>query len=321
MLTDAQLVTLVALGVRNMPPNTAAGERERWIYFAVRRGAYHHDNDGWGVGDSQLESAIVNEIAKVQAFLAAELGTGANSLGDRTPAHLDLADACRARTRQTAAQVKPLVTAASRGRTDLATKIAIRALAAHSTLWSGSDVNEAATREMIDRRLRMVERMTLNVNGGDDGPTWTVSAPDNWTDGYRTRIFEYPYLVSSAATPLLTAATRGGVTLPLHAGGREDLFQQTSTTTWDWLSVNYADGKTLRELLWDEPPPWPEVQTADDPDAIAADHRVIVNARLPSQALRWCVQGLDQGRARAALLPDPRSGSRRSGAHAQPGDR
>jgi hypothetical protein len=68
----------------------------------------------------------------------------------------------------------------------------------HDAVWSqngdGPVLNEVALDELLDRRLRSVERMRRQINGGQTGPT----SPNNsglgpWFDASRVRVFEYPY--------------------------------------------------------------------------------------------------------------------------------
>ena len=298
MATDEQLATLVGLAKTNFPAKIPKGQRERWIFFFVRRGVWRLNNEGWSVDSPQMIQRLRQERDAATAFLTEELGSGPDSLANRTPAHLDLADVCKTHTNSKAAAVKPRVTKAIEDRKDRVSKIAIRALAAHDELWNISAdrttvaVEKEATREIIDRRLRMVERMLFNVNGGSDETlTWTVTTPRSWTDTFRTRIFEYPYIpANGGGTALLATAAASTVVLPLHKGSREANYQQTAQEQWDWLKVMFIDEnnkEALRELLWDEPPPFPESSSPDDPPPISASGRAIVNARLPTKRLRW----------------------------------
>jgi hypothetical protein len=87
-------------------------------------------------------------------------------------------------------------------------------------------------------------------------------------------------------------------------GSREAPFQQTPQDHWDWLKVLYSDG-TLRELLWDEPPPFPETPGVDDPPPRNAGERAIVNVRLPTMRLRWAFKVSPVDRNALRFFPQP----------------
>jgi hypothetical protein len=76
-------------------------------------------------------------------------------------------------------------------------------------LWSGNGdgavLNQAAMDEILDRRLRTVERMRLQVNSAltESG---TPRSPNNsgrgpWLDDTRVRVFEYPFFAKSLVDP------------------------------------------------------------------------------------------------------------------------
>ncbi len=88
----------------------------------------------------------------------------------------------------------------------------------HDELWSnggdGATLNTLALDEILDRRLRSIERMRYQVNG-DGGET--TSDPGDfrgpWVDGSRVRVCEYPYFNKSLIDPadLITSTNPNGI--------------------------------------------------------------------------------------------------------------
>lgn len=113
---------------------------------------------------------------------------------DKTPGHLDLNDVLRVRTNS------PAIDGSNRRtkqlhRWERAMAIVWRAAALEADLWNPA-FSEAALREVLDRRLRLVERMIYQVSASVAGEL----KPDEnkptgpWFDGVRVRMFEYPFL-------------------------------------------------------------------------------------------------------------------------------
>jgi len=102
-------------------------------------------------------------------------------------------------------------------------RIVWRAMAIHPNLWKnpGSptdvDMQLVALEEVLNRRLRFVERMIYTDSAqGDRELTWSITgATGPWKDSMRTVLFEYPFLsVTDTPThPFISALTAGGLTL------------------------------------------------------------------------------------------------------------
>jgi hypothetical protein len=173
------------------------------------------------IGAANLPSIIDKQLTAVQSVLNTLLGADRKSgtlLGPRasgssdTVEHLDLDDLAHQRVAMDdkASRVTQRKAAAILARRAAVETIAWRAVTLETaTMWTDSmTLNVAALNEMIDRRLRTVERMRYNV--GDVGtmvannetdynfpdpaapqiPT-TALPGSNWLDGLRVRLFEY----------------------------------------------------------------------------------------------------------------------------------
>jgi hypothetical protein len=159
-----------------------------------------------GVGADQAKTAIAAEYDLVRAYVNTTLGPHPASPSALVKAtdtfpHLDLADKLRRRTADpplTATQRK----AADAARWERANSIVWRAAALELRLWKvGPTFDGAAMGELLDRRLRMVERMIYQVNDklrelGTLAPT-AASPRGPWPDGVRVRPFEYPLLATT----------------------------------------------------------------------------------------------------------------------------
>jgi hypothetical protein len=157
------------------------------------------------MGVDELVGLLDAESAAARAYIAtkAPLIAGNDS---KTPAHLDL-DAVANLT----ASAGPAETVAAgvresryrRNRKRWIAEIVWRALAIHEDLWkqvSPPAVNVVALDEVLDRRLRVVEHMTCNVNTDGsfiDGTLqrWKVAGLSGpWKDNARVRVVEYPVI-------------------------------------------------------------------------------------------------------------------------------
>jgi hypothetical protein len=74
-----------------------------------------------------------------------------------------------------------------------------RAAALHSELWnegaSSNRLKKDKLKELLNRRLRLVERAAFQVNGGNDLVITGTAPRGPWKDGARVRMFEYPFIV------------------------------------------------------------------------------------------------------------------------------
>lgn len=176
--------------------------------------------------------------------------TPAQAFTTSTHFHLDLANAAiQFVGTQPADSVTPadLLQGFVQSRINAVRAIAWRAASLHDELWSdqgdGAVLNTKALMEIIDRRLRSIERMNVQVNGA---PKYTkgklVTSPQPgrgpWPDQVRVRMYEYPGSFSAALTD-----------------------PQDSTVIWnlstDKLSVTYSlrqqDGTTIPTRFLGEP--------------------------------------------------------------------
>lgn len=243
-----------------------------WTYFVIRRGAFLigalHTN--WAPDGQDLKNRLTAEIQAIKTFLDAELGTAGQAQLDvraaDAPQHLNLADAVRFRTSLAAnsAVVTSGLRREKRRRDLLVQKIVLRALAIESALWDDNAVfDTAALREILDRRLRVAERMNLNVAGmqanADDiagTANWDVSnatASSGWRDGFRTRLFEYPTITRNTDT-LVKRLTNAGVTLSMTEGEAPPPYVEAETWV-EFVETDANNVTTVKQLTWNVEPP------------------------------------------------------------------
>lgn len=204
--------------------NTRRAREHRHRAFFVWRRAMHlgERNAAWVAEANQttLKQRIDSEYGAVEAYAARQLGTSGSPgpFGGGTdpivPPHLDLADVARRYTTQTAnsATVRSQARENVDDRRVFTSAIIWRAAAIHDDLWQPSPDGRSATlkqrpsprnaddvllNEILDRRLRTVERMTHNVSdnsvmGGSRWPAVIPNPHSGWRDGFRIRMFQYP---------------------------------------------------------------------------------------------------------------------------------
>ena len=122
--------------------------------------------------------------------------------------------------------------------------------------------------------------------------TWKVPSAGIWTDGFLTRLFEYPTIGENLSG--LEEAQSTGVSLNAVQGTAVSPYKQAGTDQWDWLKL--MDGDSVWAYVWDRPPPHPEGLEADDPPKVKlSNQQAITNARLPTALLRrsWKVSPND----------------------------
>jgi hypothetical protein len=179
-------------------------------------------NPAWVAEADQttLKQRIDSEYGAVDAYANSRLGTSGSPgpFGGGTdpidPQHLDLHDVARRYTRQTAnsSTVLKQFRQNKDDRRVFTSAIIWRAAAIHDDLWLPSSDGRSATlkqppsprnaddlllNEILDRRLRSVERMSHNVSdnavmGGSRWPPAIADPHSGWTDGFRIRMFQYP---------------------------------------------------------------------------------------------------------------------------------
>jgi len=177
------------------------------------------ENSSWDAGPdyATLTTRIANEIDAIALFLATKLGTTSapgplgGAVDPNTPAHVDLADVAKVFVDDDPAIVAERTRAYTEQRRNRVREITWRAAALHHELWKDPDSSSAAVldtpalTEILDRRLRFVERMkhTDYSQGADEDNrvgTWTITGrASGWREGLRTSLFEYPFIAIAPA--------------------------------------------------------------------------------------------------------------------------
>jgi hypothetical protein len=166
-----------------------------------------------------LRERVTAEIGKINEYLNQKIGTTAapGPLGQfREPGspdpqpqsaeikvspnkHLNLADVALTKTDTNEKKAKERRSKLLAGRKRRVRGIVWRAAAIHPDLWmnSGIELNIVAVDEIVDRRLRSVERLTAQISSrpalgqlGIRAAPGTATGP--WFDDFRVRPFEYP---------------------------------------------------------------------------------------------------------------------------------
>lgn len=178
-------------------------------YFVIKRAeSVAADHADWAAepGQPKIVQRLQAELALVESYVTGKLGTpdhpGSLYTGtnDPLPHHLDLDDVANYKTGLSAGERAAKATDYRDLRRERGTAIIWRAAAVEQSVWqSGATaaLNTAVLDFVLDRRLRVIERMECNVNIG--GPTstrtWSVAGANGpWKDGYRVRMFEYGFL-------------------------------------------------------------------------------------------------------------------------------
>lgn len=154
-----------------------------------------------------LVARIDAESAVVRAYIATKdpLVTGQDS---KTPPHLDLEDVAKITVSAAPGDVMAMSAVVRAGvyqtnRKRWISEIVWRAVAIHDELWKSStppELNVEALDEIFDRRLRVVEHMTCNVNTNgyfidESLRRWSISGVSGpWKDNARVRVVEYPVI-------------------------------------------------------------------------------------------------------------------------------
>jgi hypothetical protein len=144
-----------------------------------------------------LKERIELEYGQLDAFLETKVLAVSMPATDKTPPHLDLHDVAKPKVTTPSSVIKANEARFSARRSYRVRAIGWRAAAIHDELWKASSDGKSAIlltdslEELIDRRLRMVERMNFQISRADVlGGDWTFNAA--FEDGFRIRMFEYP---------------------------------------------------------------------------------------------------------------------------------
>jgi hypothetical protein len=276
------------------PLKERKGWRATWTFFVLGYGRHLREDVGMSFGDP-FNAAMGEDIQKVTTFMSNELGDAPGALAQRTPPHMDLTEVLQTRSGLDAAKVKAAITFGEQTRGLYVAKILMRAFATEAELWDQRQIQADVARELLDRRLRLVEQMSYRVNtpGGLIATTWKLPGAGQWTDGYLTRLFEYPFIANELAVAL-ERAEAAGVSLSTEEGTGLEPYRQTGAAgDWDWLKL-IDDKGVVDRYMWDRPPPHPEARGAEDPDKFKGP-QALVNVRLPTPQLRssWKVSPND----------------------------
>jgi hypothetical protein len=185
-----------------------AKQRDRVEGFYVRRrGAkLASQNPSWDADHLTLQ--LMAERAVISAYVVAKVDALINGPDNKFPRHLDLTAVAKVVSGSgfaVQAIERVLAQRYRNSRIDWIRQIVWRAVAIHDDdLWKSTkpprELHTGALDELVDRRLRAVERMACNVNSGGlyIAPTkrsWSVAGPNGpWTDGTLVRVFEYGFL-------------------------------------------------------------------------------------------------------------------------------
>ena len=274
MAVDPVLVKRVVLDFKKAKGWHFGGEsnrRNRHKGFFVHRrtqilGGQHPD---WLTDPAliSLKSQIESDLSTVEMYLSGKLGTSGSrgpywgGADPVLPKHLDLLDMARPMTAQPLVAPgdvlpKPHGRAGNQAfsffdlRKNWVEAIVWRATGIHQELWTPT-FQRAALDELLDHRLRIVERMKYNVTAGatigERGGMSFASATSGWVDGFRLRLFEYPRIRMKLADG--------------HIPSSSIADPHTDPTKKRWVSFDQAGQKDWwfvddgeRRLLWNEPP-------------------------------------------------------------------
>jgi len=319
---------VAALGISEAIETQRLRAGRAFGHFVRRRVLYLvGQNASWG-GEANFASItqrVKSEMDSVIAFLDVKVGTpaapgplGGPTENDATP-HVDLADVAKVYVDDTDTIVASRREQFVQTRLKVIDAIIWRACALHHELWDGSDsatsasVNQIALTEILDRRLRAVERMLYTDSSIEDRPTleWTIESAQSWKDQVRVTLFEYPFLNNLAADgsdPFSQALAAKGLSLSSIPGwsqmdptqlrynvraGRINPQAQVdwkidATNSYIWDSVSAADKPSviLDKLMPNQSPVDPSFQDFWNRNWVFCDHMI---SALHLDALRFAL--------------------------------
>jgi hypothetical protein len=161
-----------------------------------------------------LKARLDVERQQVDDFIRTKGLTGNGPFDDKSPPHFDLRAIAKTKG-STPWDVQHLYERHYvNERQDRVHSICWRAAALHKGLWnpdwsSDSQLDRPALGELLDRRLRAVERMAWTIGRVEKGypglgePTWSLGIDAQgkpvWNDGFIVRMFEYPKVHNNPA--------------------------------------------------------------------------------------------------------------------------
>jgi hypothetical protein len=191
--------------------------RDRVVGFYVRRRATKlvSLNPSWDA--ARLTTALMGERATIMGYIVRKTDVLVKGPDPQSPNHLDLDELAKITS-----DSGVIATALRKARANVYIafrvrwiwEITWRAIAIHDdALWKSltppRELEVDALNEIVDRRLRALERMACNVNAppsmiATGRRTWTVGGPKGpWKDRLLIRIFEYPFLPKAPFKALL----------------------------------------------------------------------------------------------------------------------
>jgi hypothetical protein len=149
---------------------------------------------------ASLVTRVLSEHAQVNDYVSAKVKALSIGGHDKSPPHLDLHDVVKAKIGRRDAVINAREKKYRAKRVARIRAIAWRAAGIHDTLWNGpadptiSTLDVDALEELVDRRLRIVERMNFQVGRFEYDTVWFGAGSGGvhgpWNDGFRQRMFE-----------------------------------------------------------------------------------------------------------------------------------
>jgi hypothetical protein len=173
-------------------------------WFVLRRILQHvREHPDWldEPGQPKLIEKVKAELTLVAAYADRKIGTvkqpGAliTGAGEPSPRHLDIHDLAKVTSDSTEFDRAKIAAEYLQMRYTRTSAIIWRAAGIDPNVWQSAPnpLDVSTLDEIVDRRLRAVERMEFNVNSAQDRiRTLEVQGPEGpWIDKFRARIFEY----------------------------------------------------------------------------------------------------------------------------------
>jgi hypothetical protein len=154
-----------------------------------------------------LKARLDVERQQVDGFIRTKGLTGIGPFDDKSPPHFDLRMIAKTKGSTPWDVQHKYERGYVKEREERVHAICWRAAAIHKGLWSPdwsseSQLDRPALNELLDRRLRAVERMAYTIGRVESGPpglgerTWSFGVDAQgkpvWNDGFIVRMFEYP---------------------------------------------------------------------------------------------------------------------------------